>query len=51
MSNPKTTLSGLVLMLCGAFLVVTSRHATPDAIAILSAGAGLIAAADAKPKA
>lgn len=50
MKDPKTSLVGLVLIACGAFLVVTAKHVTPDAVAILSAGAGFIAAADSGKK-
>lgn len=48
MKDPRTNITGLVLILCGAFLVITSRHVTPDAIAAITAGAGFLAAADAK---
>lgn len=48
LNDPKTTLAGYVLVACGAFLVVTSKHVTADALAILTAGAGLIAAKDSK---
>ena len=48
LNEPKTTLAGLVLIACGAFLVVTSHKVTPDALAILTAGAGLVAAKDSK---
>lgn len=48
MKDPKTSIVGLVLIACGAFLVVTSKHVTPDALAVISAGAGFIAAADSK---
>jgi hypothetical protein len=46
--DPKTSVIGLVLIACGALLVVTSKHVTPDALAILSAGAGFLAASDSR---
>lgn len=51
LKDPKTTLVGLVLLACGAFLVIQSRQVTADALAILTAGAGFVAASDAKKSA
>lgn len=48
MKDPKTSIVGLVLIACGAFLVCQAKHVTPDALAVISAGAGFIAAADSK---
>jgi hypothetical protein len=47
--NSKTTFSGLVLIAVGAFLIY-QKGVSPDNIAIITAGAGLVMAADAPPK-
>jgi hypothetical protein len=49
LNDPKTTLAGLVLIACGAFLIIQAHRVTPDALAILTAGAGLVAAKDSRP--
>ena len=51
MKDFKTTLVGLVLIGVGAFLCIETRKASPDAIAIMTTGAGFIAAADSKKSA
>jgi hypothetical protein len=50
MKSPKTSVVGLVLIACGAFLIVQAKHVTPEAIAVITSGAGFIAAADSNSK-
>ena len=50
MRDRKTTLVGLVLIAVGSFLAIQAKKATPDVVAMLTTGAGFIAAADSKEK-
>lgn len=48
MKDLKTTIVGLVLIAVGAFLCVEAKKATPEAIAVMTTGAGFFVAADSK---
>ena len=48
MKDFKTNIVGFVLIAVGAFLILQTKKASPEAIAVITTGAGFFVAADSK---